>query len=234
MFFFIIYKMADITTQLQNIKFQLKNIDMAFENMIMLFQNMNLNNPEAQIKSMGIQMLSIGIQMMNIGIQMPNINNDLNILQQIQNISSQIKNIEMQISNPIQNSMVIGMNNNMMMNNRGIGMNQMNNIGKEVVIRRENQVKIDDNILKNINKITVEFKTTGKSYGIIVDYGTTVQELIKKFYEVIKKPEKKGKYYFVFNAQIINNNDDTKVEYFFGRKLHAHITALDNGVIIGG
>ena len=227
--------MADIITQLQNIKFQLKNIDMAFENMIMLFQNMNLNNPETQIKSMGIQMLSIGIQMMNIGIQMPNINNDLNIVKQIQNISSQIKNIEMQISNPIQNSMVIGMNNNMMMNNRGIGMNQMNNIGMGMFIPRENQVNIDDNMMKNNSKIFVGLNTSwGEKYGIYVYSGTTVHQMIKKFFEVMKRPEKKGKYSFIFNAQKINYNDDTKVEYFFRGMVHPKVIVVDEEYLIGG
>ena len=231
--------MSDINSQLQNIRFQLKSMDLSFENIITLMKNMNLNNSPTQIKTMGVQMINLGIQMLNIGIEIPNMNNDnndLNILQQIQNISNQIKNIEMKMNNPIQNNM--GMNNNMMMNmgmnnnmmmNMGMGINPINDIGmiyNPMAMQMGNPIIgmniKDNNMMNNIKmekpkqKINVFFETiSGFKKLIKVDYGTSICDMIKKYFKEIGKPElffRNEDISFIYNACKLNRHDNSKVE----------------------
>ncbi len=240
--------MSDINSQLQNIRFQLKSMDLSFENIITLMKNMNLNNYATQIKTMGVQMINLGIQMLNIGIEIPNMNNDyndLNILQQIQNISNQIKNIEMKMNNPIQNNM--GMNNNMMMNmgmnnnmmmNMGMGINPINDIGmiyNPMAMQMGNPIIgmniKDNNMMNNMKikkpkqKINVCFETISRFKKlIIVDYGTSICDMIKKYFNEIGRPELFGNKYicFIYNASKLNPYDNSKVENLFPETFLIH------------
>ena len=183
--------MININPQLQNLRFQLKNIDTSFENMIILMENKQLNNPSSQIKDMGIQMLNMGIQMLNIGSQIPDMSNDINIYKQIQNISYQIKSFEMQMNKPIPMQFGIGiqMPNDM-----------INNIGMEIPKQKE------------------IFFSTGFAKKIAVDYDRNVDDIMKIFFEEIKKPEffeKRGKFIFIYNNIKINRGDKTKVKDYF-------------------
>ena len=189
---------------------------------------MNLNNSATQIKAMGIQMINLGIQILNIGIEMPDMNNDLNILQQIQNISNQIKNIEMKMNNPMKNNM--GMNNNKMMN---MGMNPMNNMGMMYDPMPMQMGNPMNNIMieEPKNKINTLFETpSGFKKSIIVDYGTSVSDMIKKYFNEIGKPElfRNDKICFLYDACKLNCDDNTKVENFFQKtSLIHHIVVVD-------
>ena len=218
--------MADLSTQLQNIKFQLKSADLSFDNMITLIQNNNLMNSSTQIKTIGIQMLNIGIQMFNIGLQIPNMNNDSNLFQQIQNISNQIKLIETQMNNNI----LMQMNNNMINNMEGMfGPNQFGNQMNNIM-----GMNINNNIINfsgnNLKKQVTFQKTSGECKIMVFDYGTTVNDILRKYLIEIGKPElleNEDKIGFFYNAQKLRFNDKTKIEDFFLANLNPKVIVMN-------
>ena len=99
---------------------------------------------------------------------------------------------------------------------------------------KEKKVNIIDNKLKDTNlliekpKIMIVFKTgKGYSYGFIVNYGITVEQLLQKFIKKVKKIDyaniSKSKIKFLFNSVKMNENEKvlkTLVEkYFENRRL---------------
>ena len=83
------------------------------------------------------------------------------------------------------------------------------------------------NLIEEKPKIMIVFKSTKISYGMVFDYGTTIEELIKTFLRKVK-----GKAYydikkintgFLFNSVRLNKNEKimkTVVEkYFKNRRL---------------
>ena len=84
--------------------------------------------------------------------------------------------------------------------NQGMGgINCMiNNLG-------EKQEKYEDIQIKSIPKKNVVFKTTaGLITSMVFDYGTTMDEVLKKYWELIGKPENihSNRFCFLFNANI--------------------------------
>ena len=123
-------------------------------------------------------------------------------------------------------------------NNTGIFLKvPINEFKKQIEAKeeiKEKKVNIIDNKLKDTNlliekpKIMIVFKTgKGYSYGFIVNYGITVEQLLQKFIKKVKKIDyaniSKSKIKFLFNSVKMNENEKvlkTLVEkYFENRRL---------------
>ena len=123
-------------------------------------------------------------------------------------------------------------------NNKGIFLKvPINEFKKQIEAKeeiKEKKVNIIDNKLKDINlliekpKIMIVFKTgKGYSYGFIVNFGITVEQLLQKFIKKVKKIDyaniSKSKIKFLFNSVKMNENVKvlkTLVEkYFENRRL---------------
>ena len=123
-------------------------------------------------------------------------------------------------------------------NNKGIFLKvPINEFKKQIEAKeeiKEKKVNIIDNKLKDTNlliekpKIMIVFKTgKGYSYGFIVNYGITVEQLLQKFIKKVKKIDNanisKSKIKFFFNSVKMNENEKvlkTLVEkYFENRRL---------------
>ena len=123
-------------------------------------------------------------------------------------------------------------------NNNGIFLKvPINEFKKQIEAKeeiKEKKVNIIDNKLKDTNlliekpKIMIVFKTgKGYSYGFIVNYGITVEQLLQKFIKKVKKIDyaniSKSKIKFLFNSVKMNENEKvlkTLVEkYFENRRL---------------
>mgnify|MGYP002627293310 CR=1 FL=1 len=123
-------------------------------------------------------------------------------------------------------------------NNKGIFLKvPINEFKKQIEAKeeiKEKKVNIIDNKLKDTNlliekpKIMIVFKTgKGYSYGFIVNYGITVEQLLQKFIKKVKKIDyaniSKSKIKFLFNSVKMNENEKvlkTLVEkYFENRRL---------------
>jgi len=108
---------------------------------------------------------------------------------------------------------------NMMMMNNNI--NLMPNMMMNNDFNLMPNMMINDNFEpqpKNIKKMNVIFKTSsGKVFHFIVDYGTTVKELLKKFFDRIGLPDLIGckDIIFYFNAKFIEYENQTPIEKFF-------------------
>ena len=89
----------------------------------------------------------------------------------------------------------------------------------------------------NNNKLTVIFKTgKGMITTIFIDYGKTVNYLLNVYFkrmgkpELINRPKEIG---FIFNAKLINFNEQRLVEDFFSGVSYITITVNDIGDLIG-
>ena len=207
--------------QLQNIKQQLGNIDTQFTQLMNQMQYMTSFN----VYNMAVQIFNIGINMLNIGTQMPNIgNNTFNYALQIENIGMQIQNIGSQIKNMnnmnnMNNNMIIP-NNNMMMPNQMIGLNLMDMNNNDDEWMRGFNMGVDEvneeEEVDNTKKMNIIFKTTqGVVNNLCCKYGTTIDELLKKYLHRVNKPELIEKLCFLFNARQLKFGDKTKIEDFF-------------------
>ena len=101
------------------------------------------------------------------------------------------------------------------------------------------------NMINNMNnmnnvtnkKISVIFKTgKGLVFTVFIDFGKTVNYLIRVFFKRIGKPElinKPKEIGFIYNAKLINFNESQLVEDFFGGLSNVTITVNDIGDLIG-
>ena len=109
-----------------------------------------------------------------------------------------------------------------------------------------NQPNFDNlNMINNMNnmnnvtnkKISVIFKTgKGLVFTVFIDFGKTVNYLIRVFFKRIGKPElinKPKEIGFIYNAKLINFNESQLVEDFFGGLSNVTITVNDIGDLIG-
>ena len=70
--------------------------------------------------------------------------------------------------------------------------------------------------LKKFNAINFGFKHySGCTRNIIVSYGTTISQLIRKFFETINFIDSSKKHCLLYNAKQINIEDQTTIENFF-------------------
>ncbi len=192
-----------------NMNMQLNNLKLQMKNMesqfdnIMMMQNMGMTNLKTQIQNMGIQLINMGIQMMNIGISIPSME------MEDFNIKNEIRNLDIQLHN-IEKQM----NNN----NFGIGMN--NNFGMKM----------------NNNFFNVIFKTIqGKNTYLSIGKETTIREMLKKYFREINKPELMNNkdIAFLYNARILNSDDQNNVESLFKNNINPQILINDVNNLIG-
>ena len=113
----------------------------------------------------------------------PNMNINMNM--NINNFGIQGLNLGMMNLNIPRIGGIEGLGNIQNMNQGMGGINCMiNNLGEE-------QEKYEDIQIKSIPKKNVIFKTTaGLTTSMVFDYGTTMDEVLKKYWERIGKPEK--------------------------------------------
>ena len=218
--------------QLQNIKQQIGNINNQFDDLMNQIQNMASSN----VYNIAIEILNIGISLIKIGTQIPNKENDIfnyalqieSIGIQIQNYGNQIKNMNnmnnMNNNNNINLSMIIP-DNNIMMPNQMLGLNLMginNNDndwfkGFKMGVEEEKYIEEIEKF-DNSPKINIIFKTNqGVTHTLVFKYGTTIDEVLKKYCHRIKELEFicKIKRCFLFNASRLKFGDKTKIEDFF-------------------
>ena len=193
--------MSNIIFQIENAKNQIKNIDSQLDNIKIIQNTMGMPNIGDQLQNMGIQIINIGIQMINNGIQMPNTGMNTSYLFQ------QMRNIEMQIHN-----IVTKLNNNMPMNiNNNMGIFMNNNIW--------------------IKKKKILFQTAeGVETSLDVYFGTSIGDMLKLYLKETNHPEliNTDKIAFLFNAQKLKFDDETKIEEFFKFDDRPKILVIDS------
>ena len=84
-----------------------------------------------------------------------------------------------------------------------------------------------------IEKISFIFETTkGTRFTILANHGTTVNELLKKFFDRIGRPELMGckDIIFIFNAKNIEYEDQTPIEIFFDTYHNNEIIVYDEKI----
>ena len=91
-----------------------------------------------------------------------------------------------------------------------------------------NNMKILDDKKERMN---ITFKTThGNVNNIKVDYGTSIDDMLKKYLKHINHPElinNKNDIAFLYNAQILIFGDKTKIEDYFKYNNHPNIIVND-------
>ena len=104
----------------------------------------------------------------------------------------------------------IEMNNPMLNNN-----NFMDGFNDGMMERQMAMDRFDDGIMEQENqKLNVVFETTtGIKKNIVVDYGTTVDNLLKKYLNFIDRPL--NEVFFIYNGIRIELGDETKIEDYF-------------------
>ena len=198
--------------QIQNMKMQIKNTEMQLDNLEMQMKNLDSLNIGMQINNMGIQLLNMGIQMINIGMNMSNNQNDMfNFNQNIQNIINQLQNIGMpnqQMGIPMgMNMPPFGMNNQMNNNNFMGGFDDI--MEPPIAIDRFN----DPIMEPEKKKINVVFETlSGKKNNLVVDYGTTIDNLLQKYLNILDRPPNQVE--FILNGDRLDLGDETKIETY--------------------
>ena len=150
-------------------------------------------------------------------------------IQEQQMFNMQNNNLPFMGINNFNPNMMNLMPNMMMNNNMNIMPNMMmnNNINLMPNMMMNNDFNLMPNMMindnfepqpKNIKKKNFIFKTIkGKVFHFIVDYGTTVKELLKKFFDRIGRPDLMGceDIIFIFNAKFIEYENQTPIEKFF-------------------
>ena len=140
----------------------------------------------------------------------PNMNINMNM--NINNFGIQGLNLGMMNLNIPRIGGIEGLGNIQNMNQGMGGINYMiNNLVEE-------QEKSEDIQIKSKPKKNVVFKTTkGLATSMVYDYGTTMDEVLKKYWKHLGKPENihSNRFCFLFNAHIINYGIKTPVEQYF-------------------
>ena len=195
---------------------------------------------------------------MNINQQVPNflynnfqgmMNNNNNFIPNMINNNNFYPNNNFQMPNMIMNNNI---NNNFMQN---INMNNnINNFQGMNMMRGDNiQNNGDEEWLKGykmgveeINeefndgpKINVLFKTTqGIYHNIVVNYGTTIDQLLTKYLKLVKRPDlignKSNKTVFLYNLCKLRFGDKTTVENYFKGVSNPIIIVNDVNNLPGG
>ena len=212
---------------MENIDFQLNNI--------MMIQNQITSNIGEQMQTIGIQMINMGIQMLNKGMQMPGIGNISYMNGQIMGLQAQLMNIGMQINNMGMQMGNMDMGMGMPMNNMNIAMPMnimdmgmpMNNMDMGMPMNNMD-MGMPDNQKKEMN---ITFNTTqGIKKNIVVDYGTSIDDMLKKYLKEVNHPElidNNDKIIFLYIANKLKFGDKTKIEDYFKFNHHPLIIVND-------
>ena len=132
--------------------------------------------------------------------------------------------------------MPMGMMGGMQMNNQmnddddwmqgfKMGVEEVNNVGGP-----------DPDLNKPGPKINVLFTTTiGTSRNIVLSYGTTIDQALKKYLDQVGKLDlvNSDKISFLFNAAKLNFGDNTTVEKFFKNSVNPKVVVNDTNNLIG-
>ena len=125
--------------------------------------------------------------------------------------------------------------NNLSENDNNI--NNINNINNNTktnnLLSSRNKILYNTNLTTEKPKMMIVFKTVKVSYGMVVDYGTTIEDLIKKFLKKVKGKTyfdvKKIQTGFLFNSVRLNKNEkllkSVVEKYFKNRRLPTIIVA---------
>ena len=207
---------------------------MSNQNMIMNNQSMIMNNPNNMINNLN-NMINNPNNMM---INNPNniINNPNNMM--INNPNNMINNnnnYPMNMGMP--NMMNMGMNNMMGLpigSGMGIMFNNMNDEDEEWL----KGFKMADEEVNNYNdtgpgpKKNVIFQTTKRDCHIlVVNYGVTIDELLKRYLKRIGRPEligdKSNKIRFLYNTEELKFGDKTTIEKCFKNALNPKVVVYE-------
>ena len=181
--------------QFNTILFQYKNLESQFDNIGKQILNMNNQNISTNIIDLGMNIINNGIQMLFMGIQIPDITrNNFFILNQINDVIAKIQNISMKITN---------MNYEMPMINMG-GLNFNNNF-----LNNNKEEK---------PMINVAFNYQGIKINTRCYFGTTIDEMLKKYLIKINLPRlinNNDDFFFEYNAEYLEFGDNRKIEDVF-------------------
>ena len=176
------FQIQSIKSQIDNMKLQITNIEMQYNNMNMQFQGEQLIN-------LGIQMLNTGLNSFNLGLG--------KAMTSLDGYFTQMKNISQQIIN------LININENMlqpkMMQQQFMQFPIMNQLNMQNPNEKFEQKKMNISLELNSRKI-----------NSIFNYGTKIKEVIENFSQRIGKS--KYNYSFLFNGNILDYNDERKIE----------------------
>ena len=178
-----IFQIQSIKSQIDNMKMQISYIEMQYDNMNMQFQGEQLIN-------LGIQMLNTGLNSFNLGLG--------KAMTSLDGYFTQMKNISQQIIN------LININENMlqpkMMQQQFMQFPIMNQLNMQNPNEKFEQKKINISLgLRN-----------GTRLNSVFNYGTKIKEVIENFSQRIGIS--KYNYSFLFNGNILDYNDERKIE----------------------
>ena len=129
-------------------------------------------------------------------------------------------------------NMMTGMGvNNQMMNDDDDWMQ-----GFKMGVDEVNNVSNDPDLKKPGPKISVLFTTTiGTKRTIVLAYGTTVDQALRKYLDQVGKLDLVGsdKISFLYNAAKLNYGDNTPVENFFRNNMYPKVVVNDTNNLIG-
>ena len=180
----------------------------------------------------------MGMPNMNMGGMMGMQNNCMPGMMNMNMQNMNMPNMNMNMQNMNMPNMNM-QNYGLMMGIPNMNMTGMNIGGNEEWTKGYNISNQDggNNKLSSKNKLNFIFKTTqGVIRNINVDYGTTISELIKKYFNIMGKPElfnNPRDICFLCNAKRLNFNDNTKIEDFFKNASIINIVVNDVKELIG-
>ena len=223
-----IKEMIDMKEKLKSNKIIKKKKILKIENVFQISLNINLmnNHMQNQINDNVYQMNNINNmnnnnnQIINqIPFNVNNMNMNMDLFCQNNLDFGMVMNNNMNIGNPIHNNMGFNMNNNNLINNmhmfNNIGLNQMNMNNNNININQQkiniNDIYIDKLRKNSPKKINVTFNYQKRNV-FIVDYGTTIREILINYLKF------SGMFYisecitFLYNATKLNIDDQRPVE----------------------
>ena len=178
-----------IKTQIDSMKLQIANIEMQY-----------INAP-----FQGEQLMNLGIQMFNTWLNSFTLGEDISMSSldkcyiQLKNISEQINNIINLHNNSIQQMQMMMMQQNQMMQAQMMNQNNFN-------IQNNNEPE-------KMNLIFEIERPYPKSINLVFNFGTKIKDALETFAHRIGK--NKNQFIFIFNAKLLDYNDDRKIEQVF-------------------
>ena len=209
---------TNVLPQIQNMKMQIRNIESQLDNLIIQMQN-NPSNVGNQIDNMSIQMFNLGIQFLNIGNQIPN-NNQIGNMNKNMDILKIIEELN-KIVNP-------------QMNMPGMGIPPMNifPMGPMPI-----QMPMMGSQMPMNNEMKIIFDLCGgKKYEFSFKFGTTLNEIFKKFVNEFENSNKKvddpnKRFVFLYYGMRLSFEDKRTIEDVFTKEKLKEITVCDSNNI---
>ena len=188
--------MNNLNSQLQIIKTQIDSMKLQVANIEMQYMNTPFQ---------GDQLMNLGIQMFNTGLNSFTLGKDIsmssldNCYIQLKNISEQINNIINMHNNSFQQMQIMMMQQNQMMQAQMMNQNHFN-------IQNNNEPE-------KMNLIFEIKRPYPKSINLVFNFGTKIKDVLETIANEIGK--NKNKFRFIFNANVLDYNDDRKIEQVF-------------------